>query len=88
MSLSRLSRQAISVLLAMAHAPDAGATYRGLAQLLGTRTDSGTRQAVRAARREGLVVVIHTPDGRGARAVIRLTILGRTLLETVLRKEP
>ncbi len=70
----------------MAHVPAEGATYRGLALLLGTRTDSGTRQAVRAARAAGLVRVVHTPNGRGAKAVVRLSAAGQELLNRVLRR--
>lgn len=48
-----------------------GVTYAGLRRLLGTQSDSGTRQAVRAAKAAELVTVTHLPDGRGGKAVIR-----------------
>jgi hypothetical protein len=77
------TRQALAVLFAVAACPRKGATYRGLRWLLGGLTDSGVRQAVRAAARQGLVRVIHTPDGRGGRAVIRLTDTARETLRSV-----
>jgi hypothetical protein len=77
------TRQALAVLFATAACPRKGVTYRGLRWLLGGLTDSGVRQAVRAAARQGLVRIIHTPDGRGGRAVIRLTDEARESLRAV-----
>jgi hypothetical protein len=70
----------LAVLLALAICPPEGSTYRGIRAVLGIRTDSGVRQAVRAAKEAGLVRVLHTPSGPGALAVVRLTYAARKTL--------
>lgn len=77
-SLDVLPRQVIAVLLALKNCPH-GATFVGVKTLLGLGTESGARQAVRAAKQLQLVRVVHTPDGRGAKAVVSLTRHARTL---------
>lgn len=73
LQLHALSRQTIAVFYALLVVRPEGATYHGLRALLGLRTDSGVRQVVRAAKNSGVVKVLHVHDGRGAKAVVRLT---------------
>lgn len=83
MALSSTPRQVIAVLLALAFLETLdwhGATYLGIRSVLGIQTERGVRQAVRAARELGAVTVTHTPDGRGAKAVVRLTDRARSAL--------
>lgn len=83
MSLPELPRQVIAVMLAVALCEERsfrGATYRGLRAVLGLRTDSGVRQAVRKAKQLRAVRVIHLPDGRGGKAVVRLAPQARDAL--------
>lgn len=84
MSLASLSRQVIAVILGVALLEELrfrGATYEGLRHVLGHRTLSGVRQAVRAAREAGAIAVVHAPNGRGGKAVVRLTWPARRALE-------
>ena len=78
-----IPRGALVVLYTMSALPPAGATYRGLAYALGLATSRAVFKAVARAREEGLIEVIPTGRGRGARAVIRISEKGRDLLKTL-----
>lgn len=71
-----LPRAAIAVLFALAVLDNAygwrGATYRGLAAMLGLRSKSAVRSAVRKAIQAELVTVIAAGGVRGT-AIIRMT---------------
>ncbi len=75
-----LPRRALNVLWVVARTPG-GATYKGLMVALGLTAMSSTRQAVRAAKAEGLVQVEERGRGPGKKSVVRLTPVGREALE-------
>lgn len=84
--LQRIPRSAILVgyvLLSTAHGC---ATYEGLRQAMGLRTDSSVRTAVRLARRAELVrVVVAAQGGKGGVAVVYLTETGGRLFRRLFR---
>lgn len=67
-----IDKSALRVAYALKKSGKRGATYSGLKELLRLRDDSSVRRAVRAARRAGLVNVIPTGVGQGAKSVIYL----------------
>ncbi len=74
--------------MALLQCPPEGATYRGLQFAMGLQSQSGARQAVRTAKEFDLVKVIHVGDGRGGKAVVRLTCTARTILSGLPALKP